>query len=387
MSKKQIARIFKAPSDSFFLFGCRGTGKSTLLKELFPAARWYDLLDEAVYQRLLASPSIFGMELQAMPAGSWVVIDEIQRLPSLLNEVHRAIEKPGLTFVLCGSSARKLKRAGVNLLGGRALLRRLHPFLPEELGSAFDLEAALAWGTLPLVWSSTDRRERLTAYTQLYLKEEIQAEALVRNLPGFARFLPIAALFHGQVVNVSNIAREAGVARTTVNGYLDIIEETMLAFKLPAFEARLRLRERKLPKLYWTDPGIVRAVKHRLGEVEPEERGSLFEGLVAQLLRASIDYHGLCDSWHYWAPAQSRSVGVDFLLQKAGALVAVEAKSGARFAQEWCKGLRAVAGLKGLARRIVVFPDGAPMATDDGIEVLPFARFARIVADGTLFPP
>jgi len=224
------------------------------------------------------------------------------------------MEESGLRFALCGSSARKLKRAGVNLLGGRAVLRRMHPFLPEELGEDFDLEAALRYGTLPLVWMARDRDERVQAYTRLYLKEEIQAEALVRNLPGFARFLSVAALFHGQTINVSSVARDAGVARTTVIGYVEILEETMLTFSLPAFEGRLRVRERKAPKLYWTDSGIVRAARRVSGEVHPEERGALFEGLVAQYLRAAADLYGLYDEMYYWAPAGARSTEVDFLL-------------------------------------------------------------------------
>ena len=179
-----------------------------------------------IYQRLLANPGHFASELRSLATGRWVIVDEVQRLPNLLNEVHRFIEEKRLHFVLCGSSARKLKRASVNLLAGRALHRSMHPFVPEELGVQFDLEEALQFGLLPIVWDSTAKGETLSAYAQLYLKEEIQAEALVRNLPGFARFLPLAALFHGRMVNVSNIAREAGVARTTAAGYLDILDVT-----------------------------------------------------------------------------------------------------------------------------------------------------------------
>ena len=246
-----LRRILKAPEQSFFLLGPRGTGKSTWLRATFSHAHVIDLLSEETYQRLLANPGQFADELRAVPNGSWVIVDEIQRLPGLLNEVHRFMEEKRLNFVLCGSSARKLKRGGVNLLAGRALRRSMHPFVPEELGEQFDLEEILRYGSLPIVWDSTAKQETLSAYAQLYLKEEIQAEALVRNLPGFARFLPIAALFHGQTVNVTNIAREAGVARTTVTGYLDILEETLLCFRLPAYEAKLRVRERRLPKWYW----------------------------------------------------------------------------------------------------------------------------------------
>jgi len=250
-----IPRILEQPKGSFFLFGPRGVGKSTWLRGAFPGAHRVDLLDEALYQSYLVDVAGFAGELRDLPRGSLVVVDEVQRLPMLLNEVHRHLEDRGLRFVLCGSSARKLKTAGTNLLAGRAARRYVHPFLPEELGSSFDLDTALRNGTLPVIWMAEDRGEALEAYAQLYLKEEVQAEALVRNLPGFPRFLPVAALFHGQVANVSGIARDAGAARTTVAAYLEILEDTLLAFRLPAYEIRLRVRERRHPKLYWADPG------------------------------------------------------------------------------------------------------------------------------------
>jgi predicted AAA+ superfamily ATPase len=379
-----LSRIIKPPEQTFFLMGPRGSGKSTWLRATFPEAHVVDLLSEETYQRLLTSPRVFADELRAVPSEKWVIIDEVQRLPNLLNEVHRFIEEKRLRFVLCGSSARKLNRAGVNLLAGRALHRFMHPFVPGELGEQFDVEEALRYGLLPIVWDSTARQETLSAYAQLYLKEEIQTEALVRNLPGFARFLPLAALFHGQTLNVTNIAREAGVARTTVGGYLDILEETLLCFRLSAYEAKLRVRERKLPKWYWCDPGIVRVMKRATGTVAPEERGALFEGMVAQLIRAYKDYHGICDEMYYWAPSGRSGTEVDFLLVRGENLIAIEAKSGALFTEAWCKGLRAVTQLKGLQRRIVVYPRGPVLRTDDGIDVLPLPHFAALLAGNSL---
>ena len=380
-----ISRILEAPKKSFFLLGPRGSGKSTWLRATFPDAFVIDLLSEETYQGLLASPGLFAQRLRAIPSAKWVVVDEVQRIPSLLNEVHRFIEEQSLRFVLCGSSARKLKRANVNLLAGRALRRFMHPFVPEELGALFDVEKSLRFGLLPIVWDAQDD-ETLTAYAQLYLKEEIQAEALVRNLPGFARFLPLAALFHGQTINVSNIAREAGVARTTVTGYLDILEETLLCFRLPAYEAKLRVRERKLPKLYWCDPGIVRAMKRSSGNLAPEERGPLFEGLVAQLLRAYQDYRGFCDRICYWAPSGRMETEVDFLLLRGQEFVAIEAKSGLTFMESWCKGLRAISSLEGLRRRIIVYPRGPALRTGDEIDVLPLADFSGLLASNALWP-
>jgi len=206
----------------------------------------------------------------------------------------------------------------------------------------------------------------------------------VRNLSGFARFLPIAALYQGQALNVSNIAREAGIARTTVVGYLDILEETLLCFRLPAFEAKMRVRERKLPKWYWCDPGLVRAIKRSSGVLIPEETGALFEGLVAQLLRAYIDYRRIFDVMYYWAPAGSVKTEVDFILLRNREFVAVEVKSGRVFSKRWCRGLRAIADLKGLQRRVIVYPHGPLLRTEDGIDVMSFDYFAGLLAENRL---
>jgi predicted AAA+ superfamily ATPase len=379
-----LKRIIKVPEQSFFLLGPRGSGKSTWLRSMFSDAHVIDLLSEETYQRLLSNPGQFADELRYITTGGWVIVDEVQRLPDLLNEVHRFMEEKRLNFVLCGSSARKLKRNGVNLLAGRALRRFMHPFVPEELGGQFDLEEFMRYGSLPVVWDSKDKQETLSAYAQLYLKEEIQAEAFVRNLPGFARFLPIAALFHGQNINVTNIAREAQVARTTVTGYLDILEETLLCFRLPAYEAKLRVRERKLPKWYWCDPGIVRTMKRATGALVVEEKGALFEGMVAQLLRAYKDYRDMFDNMYYWAPSTQSGLEVDFILVKGSGLIAVEAKSGNIFTDAWCKGLRAIESLKGVKRRIVVYQYGTALRTRDGIDVLPFKQFADELAAGVL---
>jgi predicted AAA+ superfamily ATPase len=356
------------------------------LRHCWPDAYVVNLLDEAIYQRLLADPSLFAAELRPLKQRQWVLVDEVQRLPGLLNEVHRFIEERSLRFILCGSSARKLKRAGVNLLGGRASKYAMHPFTPEEIGERFDLDSALRHGLLPIVWDAPDQDARLQAYSQLYLREEIQAEALVRNLAGFARFLPIAALYHGQTINVSNIARDAGVARTTVTGHLDILEETLLCFRVPAYEAKLRVRERKLPKWYWCDPGVVRSMKGVSDPDLTEDRGELFEGLVAQTIRAYRDYRSICDAFYYWSPAGAVATEVDFLLRRGNRFVALEVKSGKRFERSWCRGLRAIAPLEGLVRRIVVYPRGPRLGTEDGIDVLAFADFAAELASGTLWP-
>ncbi len=386
VSTEPFPRILTPPESSFFLFGPRGAGKSTWLRMTYPDAHTIQLLNESLYQSYLADAGLFGRELEALPDGSRVVVDEIQRLPALLNEVHRFMEEKRLRFVLCGSSARKLKTAGTNLLAGRAVRRSLHGFVPEELGPRFDLNAALRHGTLPVILAAADRKDALLAYVEMYLKEEIQAEALVRNLPGFARFLPIAALFHGQVINTASLARDAGVARTTVAGYIEILEDTLLAFRLPAFEGRLRVRERKHPKLYWADPGLVAGITRRFDAPSPDETGHRLEGFVAGLLRAYRDYRGLFDAFYYWAPSEAARTEVDFLLERGGEFVAVEVKSAKRFSEPLCAGLRAVEGLSGLARRILVHLGDRPLRTRDGIDVLPIGRFIDAVAQDRIFP-
>ena len=386
VSTKPYSRLTRAPRQSFFLLGVRGAGKSTWARQQFPDALRIDLLDEGRYQDYLVDPSLFAAELETVPAGSWVVVDEIQRLPNLLNEVHRFIEDRRLRFALLGSSARKLKAAGVNLLAGRALRKVMHPLTPAELGGDFGLGGALDTGTIPLVWVSDERRAVLESYVQLYLREEIRAEALVRNLPGFARFLPVAALYHGEVVNVSGLARDCGVARSTVQGYLDILEDTLLAFRLPAFEARLRVRERRHPKLYWVDPGLVRAVKRLRGPIAPEERGALLEGWVLHLLRAHGEESDLYEEIHYWAPHPANRTEVDFLLRRGREFAAIEVKSQPRYHTGMLPGLRAVADLPGVVRRVLVHGGRRSFRTQDGIEVWSVARLHRVLSEDTFWP-
>ena len=377
MDRKTYPRITRPLGTSFFLFGARGVGKSTWAREQYAQAHRIDLLDESLYQRLLADPALFAARLRTRPEDSWVVVDEIQRIPGLLNEVHRFIEERGLRFALLGSSARKLKEAGTNLLAGRALWRTMYPFV---------LERILRWGSIPLVWQSEAPRETLQAYVELYLREEIKAEALVRNLPGFVRFLPIAGLFHGQGINVSAIARDSGMARTTVAGYLDILEDTLLAWRLPAFEARLRVRERKHPKLYWIDPGLVRGVKRQLGPLDVEERGALLEGWIHTLLQVYGQERDLWEELFYWAPLQARGIEVDFLLRRGRDLLAIEVKASTKYSRSQLGGLKAIAELPEVVRRILVYTGVDELLVAEGVEVWPVERFLEALASDQLWP-
>lgn len=382
-------RLLEKPARSFFLFGPRGCGKSTWLRQSFPNALTINLLDEKRYQALLADVGLFAKILGNVPPGGMVVVDEIQRLPHLLNEVHRLIEERGLRFALSGSSARRLKAKGVNLLAGRAIRKELFPLVRQELGHDFDLDKILRFGSLPLLWNAGGEREVMEAYVETYLKSEIQMEAIVRNLPAFARFLPVAALFHGQVLSVSSLARDASVHRPTVSGYLDILVDTLLAYLVPPFEARLRVKEKKHPKVFWIDPGIVRAVKRQFGEIAHEERGLLFEGWIATTLLSYKQYRGLFDEWYYWSPTQSDALEVDFLLVRGNECIAIEAKSTTRYRTEYAKGLQIIAAeLKRPkpVRTIVVYCGDERLKDSRNIEVLPYGDFLDLLESGTLWP-
>ena len=378
-------RLLPVPERSFFLFGVRGVGKSTWGRMMLPDATRFDLLDEALFTDLMGDPALFGNLLSGIKPGGWVVVDEVQRIPALLNEVHRQIEERGVRFALLGSSARKLKTAGTNLLAGRAARKAMYPLTPAELGDDFELGDVLRFGTIPLVWAAEDRRDVLEGYTQLYLREEIRAEAAVRNLPGFVRFLPVAALMHAQTVNVSSLARDTGVARPTVAGYLEVLEDTLLATRLEAFEAKLRVRERKRPKLYWVDPGLVRAIKRQLGPVAAEERGALLEGWVYGLLRAHNETQQVFDAIAYWSPVESNAE-VDFVLTRDNEHLALEVKAAANYNTSMLKGLRAIDGLPSLVRRILIYTGPHEFQTEDGIHVWPLDRFHEALAEDELWP-
>lgn len=386
VTHRRYRRLTAPPMGSFFLFGVRGVGKSTWAREQFPDAYGVDLLDEARYQTLLANPGLLALEIRNLPARRVVVLDEVQRVPALLNEVHRAIEASRRRFVLLGSSARRLKTATTNLLAGRAAIRTMYPLVPAELGRDFDLERVLRFGSIPLVWQADDPRATLEAYVQLYVREDIRAEAVVRNLPAFLRFLPVAALFHGQVVNVAGLARDAAAARTTVEGYVGILQDTLLATLLLAFEPRLRMRERSHPKLYWVDPGLVRAAKRQLGPVGAEERGALLEGWVFTVLRAHNEQSDLFEEITYWAPVQARQTEIDFLLRRGREYLALEVKGQARFSHTQLSGLRAIADLPRVVRRVLIYLGDRRLRTEDGIEVWPLRAWLDAVAHNRLWP-
>lgn len=307
--------------------------------------------------------------------GEWAVIDEVQKAPELLNEVHRLIEQKGLRFVLCGSSARKLRRGGVNLLAGRAITAAMFPLASAELSSDFDFDQALRFGTLPMAVSADSAQEYLRSYAETYLVQEVQAEALVRSVGAFARFLEIAARQNGHSTNATNIAREVGVNRRTVEAHFQILVDTLLGFWLPAWQLKPANRQVQQSKFYFFDCGVVRALAGRLAfPPSSEERGALMETLVLGELRAYLAYTKRDYPLHYWRTYDGAEV--DVLLETPTGLVALEIKASTRWERRFNRGLRRLAEALGPPHPTCYgIYAGARRARWDDVEVLPGADF------------
>lgn len=365
----------KVPEESFFLWGPRQVGKSSLLAATWPEARWIDLLQTEQYLRYLQNPGYLRDELRDAPPGTLVVIDEIQKVPALLDEVHWLIERRGVVFAMCGSSARKVRRGHANLLGGRALRRELFGLVSAELGDRFDLARMANHGTLPRHYLSEGPARRLQAYVDDYLKEEIAAEALVRNLPAFAGFLRAAAIGDTELTNFTNIARECGVSLPTVKAHYGILEDTLLGRFLPAFTARPKRRTILAPKFYFADVGLVNHLARR-GRVEPggELFGKALESLVHHELCAFREYRDRLWPMAYWRLASG--IEVDFVLGDAE--VAIEVKSSDRIARQHLGGLVAFAEEHPeVRRRLLVCLEPRRRLLENGIELLPASEFLR----------
>ena len=338
-----LGRFFQPPRASFFLFGPRGTGKSTFLRQAFPDALWVDLLQPEVHQRFAARPERLRELVDGAPEADVVVLDEVQRVPVLLDVVHHLIERRGRRaaprFVLTGSSARKRRQTGVNLLAGRLLLERMHPFMAAELPS-FNLAVALHQGMLPVVWDSDTPEATLNAYVALAVREEVQAEGLVRRLEDFARFVEVVSFSHGSVLNIAEVAREAHVARKTTESYVSILEDLYLAFRLPVFRKRQKRQLVAHPKFYWFDAGVFRSARPAGPLDRPEEiDGGALEGLVAQHLRAWIAYSRSNASLSFWRTKSGNEV--DFVVYGEEGLWAFEVKNAATVRERDLRGLRA----------------------------------------------
>lgn len=379
---RRALRLPARPRASFFLWGPRQTGKSTLLRATYPDAVWVDLLKTDELIRYLQRPALLREELEAEPSRRPVVLDEIQKVPGLLDEVHWLIENRGRVFVLCGSSARKVRRSHANLLGGRAVRRELLGLVSAEIGPDFDLVRALNRGFLPRHYLAEDAAEMLRAYVGDYLREEIAQEGMVRNLPAFSGFLAAAALSDGGIVNFASIARECAVSAPTVREYFQILEDTLLARFLPAWRRRPKRRTILAPKFYFADVGVVNVLARR-GRLEPgsELFGRAFESWVHHELQAYRAYRDPGLALAYWRLASG--IEVDFIVGDMD--VAIEAKASARVTADHLRGLRALAAdHPRVRRRIVVCLEPRARRTEDGIDILPWRRFCEELWFGRL---
>lgn len=379
-------RLLTPPDHSFFLFGPRGTGKTTWLKKIFQEARWFDLLRSDVLLKLMRRPETLRLEVEALQKGSWVVIDEVQKLPSLLNEIHSLIADHGnkYRFALSGSSARKLKRLEANLLAGRAFNRKFFPLTGAELNYHFTTDDLLKYGTLPKVCAEPRNRiDMLEAYVSNYIREEIQQEALVQDLASFSRFLEVAAIMNAQAVNTSNIARDAGVARPTVQRYFDTLVDTLIGTWLPAWKPRAKVKEVSHPKFYFFDTGVVRAIQNRLREpLESVERGPLLETLVLHELRSWINLSNCGGELFYWGtPSQSE---IDFIWTRGRKAVGIEVKAVSGWKTEYGSVLNQWASEERLQKCFAVYLGDIRMK-DHAIHVLPIKEFMKDLAQGKVF--
>jgi predicted AAA+ superfamily ATPase len=372
-----IERILDLPAliekKSHFLFGPRQTGKTSLIHHTLKRVKVYDLLDTSIYLALSQNPGRIGQELTAKD--HLVVIDEIQRLPDLLNEVHRLIETRGIRFLLTGSSARKLRRGGVNLLGGRARTKYLHPFTYKELGDKFDLARAIERGLLPSIYFSDDPRADLQAYAGSYLQGEIVAEGATRNLPAFSRFLKVAALCNSQIVNFTNISNDAQVARTTVYEYFEILKDTLILYELPAWRKSKKRKPLASSKYYFFDVGVVSVLQGRKFRPGTPEFGEAFETYLMHELISYSDYVS-GENLSYWR--STSGFEVDFII---GDHTAVEVKAKENLSVSDLKPLRALSEEKKLKRYLCVSLEPRRRRFED-VMVSPYKDFLEALWNG-----
>ncbi len=369
-------------NESYFLFGARQTGKSTLLLELFPNATFYDLLENNTFERLQRNPSLLRQDLEMLEPGSLVIIDEIQNLPELLNEVQWLMVRKGHRFILSGSSARKLRRGGVNLLGGRALLQTLYPFISNEIPD-FDIVKAVNQGMLPRHYLANEKNywELLQAYVSIYLKEEIKAESLVRNLSTFNRFLEAAALTDGEMVNYNNIATDCGVDAKTAKEYFSILEETLIGYMLPAYTKTVKRKIRQSPKFYFFDVSIPNyLLGRRMMQPGTDSFGHAFEHLIIQELIAFMGYSRMQNALSYWHTYNGYEV--DAVLGDAE--VAIEIKGTKEVQSRHLHGLKAFKEEHAGARLIAVSLDPNPRLMN-GVEIMPATYFLNQLWTGKIF--
>ncbi len=364
--------------------GPRGTGKSTWVKAEFPEALYIDLLDQALYQSYLRAPELFKEHVLASKK-KWVIVDEIQRCPELLNYVHQLIENNKLQFVLTGSSARKLKKQSVNLLAGRALVKKFHPLTALELGKDFVLHSALRFGLLPMALAVDNPSNFLKSYVGTYLREEVQQEALTRNLALFSQFLEALAFSQGEILNSQNIASDVGVDRKTIEAYIQVIEDLMLGTRLSVFQIKAKRKMSSRPKFYYFDVGVYRTLRKK-GPLDSEEQidGPAIETLVLQHLMALIDNKDYSAEIFFYRTAAK--VEVDFVLYGEDSFCAIEVKRTQKIRSEDLTALRIFKEDYPNAKCFVFCMESMPRITDDGISIMNL-EFALKNLEQILFAP
>lgn len=363
------SRLIKPPKDkSFFLFGPRGTGKTTWVKSTFKDSLYIDLLESDLFNDLLANPKRLE-SLIPKDYKKWIIIDEIQKIPELLNEVHRLIENHKYKFILTGSSARKIRRHGYNLLAGRALTYSMHTLTAQELGDDFDLNHSINFGHLPSAYTESDPKAYLESYIKTYLEEEIKAEGLTRNLSAFSRFLEAASFSQGSVLNISNVSRECAVERKVVENYFTILEDLLIGYRVPIFEKRAKRRILSHPKFYFFDTGIYRTIRP-MGPLDmPEEvQGISIETLLFEELNALNDSLKLRYKIYYWRTATN--LEVDFILYGNNGIKAFEIKRRNKVNAQMLSGLKAFQKDYPQSKAYLLY-GGDRRFHDDNVEIIP----------------
>jgi len=371
---------------AFFIFGPRGTGKSTWIKQNHTNAHVIDLLPARGYLPYLKDPSLLEKEILALDKKSWIVIDEIQKVPALLSEVQNLMENHQYkNFILTGSSARKLRRGGGNLLAGRASLRYLFALTAAELNFSISLDQLLNYGSLPSsinALSDQERSDFLNSYLETYLREEIREEGLVRDLGSFARFLDIAALASAQVTNMQGIARDSGITRNTIRGFFEILEDTLLGRWLPAYRPRAKIKEIAHPKFYWFDVGVLNVIASRFRYSLPADwKGIMLETWIHQELCAYIHYQKKGGSLRYWRTQSGTEV--DFIWEKDDQIIGIEVKSADHYRSNFKKGICALRKKLEVKASYIVYL-GTKKLYDDEIQILPALTFVQELVKGNI---
>ena len=388
-----IPRLKKLPKKSFILLGPRGVGKSTLIKQQIKPALEINLLRSKDYISLGQNPDRLLEMTTALKEGDWVFIDEVQRVPEILNVVHDIYESRRIHFALSGSSARKIKRGGGNLLAGRALQAFLYPFVYPEFYKNQSIEDAIIWGTLPVVVTQDEyRKDTLATYVETYLREELIQEGIIRKIDSFLRFLQIAGLLNGQILNYENVSREAHLGRTTIQTYFDVLIETLIGFHLPSYQPAMKVKEISKPKFYFFDSGVARACADLLSyDVDPSYKGYLFETLIINQIRAYNDYSGKKLGLYYYGV--SSGFEVDLIIEtkkrspsKKAEIIPIEIKMGRQFKREWLQGIKSIRAQD----KITIGPSycvylGNEKAVVNGVNVLSAEDFLKKLFKGESF--